>query len=201
LRRSSAWRDAGWHRYIQALSDEWKCTLTTLAVQGEIALADYVRWLVEAAAIQPREPDNRFWTILAGLQFDLAQPVLTATVRQAFADDLPDPTHVALEDIEVRMALPPGVALDETRKEYDCVRDAGRAMVWLIEARNRSEGDSMGDDEADPFGEDDSWLVPGALCAHGPQDRSQRSLSLRQRQEAQEVLRPLMRADVPADLR
>lgn len=142
--------------------------LTTVAVQGDASLDEHVQWLLTAAQQQRRDPGNPFWTMLADTQFDLAAPALMPAVRQAYADDLPDPVHIAVDEIEEQLQQPPGIVPAETRPEYDYMRDAAAAIDWLIQARNRpDEGDDGFDDRFDRSF-DGSWLAPETYVRPGP---------------------------------
>jgi hypothetical protein len=130
----------------------WAATsaLVTLAVQGEMPVERLVDWLLQVADTQQRGIGNIFWSMAASAQYDLAEPALMPMLERAYAEDLVDVSMVGLPDLRRRLQLDPARRSDQARQQNDYLRDAGRAMHWLIEARNRpADPSNEGDDGAE----------------------------------------------------
>ena len=141
--------------------------LNTVAIQGEVEADAIAEWLLQLAEHQARDAGNLFWTMLAGTQYDLALPALMPVLRQAYADRLVDSQHVSLAELELAVEDATTHRLSRSTSHNDYLRDAGRAMEWLIEARNRPDDeDSFSPDEV--FGDEFDYPAPDTYVRPAP---------------------------------
>ena len=115
---------------------------------------------------------SQVWNSLAGSSAEIEAIEVFPDLRRAYDDGLVNPKYLSLSELNAVEAQPRGEMLAETRDRYPPIDDVAEETAWWGEF-NRTPERTAGPEP-----------LPGAA-----EGWPQRSVSVRQRQEVQEVLR------------